>query len=442
MSKIDRMLQRAISFIEIGRLKDAQSLLKAIIYEEPYHQLAWGWYVHSFEDKVERIRAFDEYLRIFPEDQTAQDLQNKLIIQQYRQGKKTSFERVEKFEQKRGQGGERSHSLASSKLALRGIFILLICMLGIANIFIRNRAAQLVDQNTALSQQYTNLDQLFQDLQIEYDVLEDDYIVLDQSYQGLQTDYDTLNANFVSLELAHNNLVDEYNLLVDDYNVLSGEYNWLETIAVVPPYILVANRNITLAFSTTKNEMIYWEIDFEYLEADLQRGNSLRNKIERNRWAYMLELHNSSTGEDYNVLDFRYFVQAGYFTNVSKNLYDDSESDEAFIKEAWNIVTQLASYSDEMEETPRYPLETLLAGGGDCEDTAILLASILDAAPVNWEIELIYMDAYHPTDPQTVNHVIVHVETGRTSHLIETTSGGEMEPYHNGVRGWNYNIHD
>jgi hypothetical protein len=34
---------------------------------------------------------------------------------------------------------------------------------------------------------------------------------------------------------------------------------------------------------------------------------------------------------------------------------------------------------DERGEYPRYPIETLVDGGGDCEDTAILLAAILDA---------------------------------------------------------------
>ena len=34
---------------------------------------------------------------------------------------------------------------------------------------------------------------------------------------------------------------------------------------------------------------------------------------------------------------------------------------------------------DERGEYPRYPIETLVDGGGDCEDTAILLAAVLDA---------------------------------------------------------------
>jgi hypothetical protein len=48
---------------------------------------------------------------------------------------------------------------------------------------------------------------------------------------------------------------------------------------------------------------------------------------------------------------------------------------------------------------PRYPLETFLAGGGDCEDTSILFASMIKAAPVDWEVDLVYMDSDKPDEP-------------------------------------------
>ena len=117
------------------------------------------------------------------------------------------------------------------------------------------------------------------------------------------------------------------------------------------------------------------------------------------------------------------------------DLYTELGDDDAFVREAWHIVAQLTTYSEEIEETPRYPLETFLAGGGDCEDTAILLASMIEAAPVNWGVDLVYMDINYPLDPQDVNHVIVHIDTGQEQYLIETTADGEMEPFDE-VVGW------
>jgi transglutaminase-like putative cysteine protease len=105
------------------------------------------------------------------------------------------------------------------------------------------------------------------------------------------------------------------------------------------------------------------------------------------------------------------------------------------VREVWHIVAQLTTYSEEIEETPRYPLETFLAGGGDCEDTAILLASMIRAAPVDWVVDLVYMDIDNPQDPQDVNHVMVHVDTGQRRYLIETVGDEEMEPFDD-VIGW------
>jgi len=148
------------------------------------------------------------------------------------------------------------------------------------------------------------------------------------------------------------------------------------------------------------------------------------------------------TGDDGSsqlVMDFRPFVDSKVFKEVIRTLYDESESDNDFICEVWNIVTQLNTYSTEIEETPRYPLETFLAGGGDCEDTSILFASMIKAAPTDWEIQLVYMDGDNPENPKEVNHVLVFIDTGTEKYLIETTNNQEMEPYDT-IEGWYFDI--
>ncbi len=44
---------------------------------------------------------------------------------------------------------------------------------------------------------------------------------------------------------------------------------------------------------------------------------------------------------------------------------------------------QSLEYQSEVGEYPKYPVETLMDGGGDCEDTSILLAAILDKLGVD-----------------------------------------------------------
>ncbi len=158
----------------------------------------------------------------------------------------------------------------------------------------------------------------------------------------------------------------------------------------------------------------------------------------RNGWLSRLRPLLNLRDADGNVFapqDFRPFVDPRPFEGVMKQLYAESTDDDAFIREVWHIIGQLSTYSYEIEETPRYPLETLLAGGGDCEDTGILLSSMIRAARDDWPINLVYMDAQNPEKPEAVNHLIVHVDTGSRQYLIETTSNVIMEPFTN-VEGW------
>ncbi len=58
------------------------------------------------------------------------------------------------------------------------------------------------------------------------------------------------------------------------------------------------------------------------------------------------------------------------------------------------------------DEYPRYPVETLVDNGGDCEDTAILLASLLDS--MGYSVVLIIF----PETPDTAGHAGIGVQGG------------------------------
>ena len=147
----------------------------------------------------------------------------------------------------------------------------------------------------------------------------------------------------------------------------------------------------------------------------------------------------TDAGETLVVLDYTKLVDSRVFAQVIPELYYESDSAEAFLHEVWGIATQLSLYSSEIEETPRYPLETFLAGGGDCEDTSILLASMIKSAPADWKVDLVYMDSDSPWSPEKANHVIVYVDTGLEDYFIETTNSQVMEPY-DWVRGWHMTV--
>lgn len=267
-------------------------------------------------------------------------------------------------------------------------------------------------------------------------------------------------------------LRNQYNDLVNQYNKLNQQK---QTYSLEPPYIYVSNRTVTITFRKIDNTIHSWTVPFSSLESDIQRGQYRREfmpevfipMVEQMYGNYlhlcafsdcsdfidnykdtMSELQEKSLqyinltrddGSSRLVMDYRPFIDSQIFTNVTKTLYQESSSDGEFIREVWNIVTQLNTYSSETEETPRYPLETFLAGGGDCEDSSILLASMLKSAPTNWNVQLVYMDADNPENPQKVNHVIVFVDTGKEKYFIETTNNQEMQPY-DYIDGWYLDI--
>jgi hypothetical protein len=90
-------------------------------------------------------------------------------------------------------------------------------------------------------------------------------------------------------------------------------------------------------------------------------------------------------------------------------LYNAIRDDMAFVFEVWYIATQLKTYSLDLTETPRWPAETITEGGGDIADLAILIASMLKAAPSNIDIKLVYMDKNNPSNPRTVNYILIYV---------------------------------
>ena len=86
--------------------------------------------------------------------------------------------------------------------------------------------------------------------------------------------------------------------------------------------------------------------------------------------------------------------------------------------------------------------ETLSRGGGDCEDTAILIAEMLKSSKhtTDWKIQLVYFDAYNPNNPKTVNHVAVAIDDGEINYILESTSKEWPYSWQDGVRGWYFDV--
>ena len=197
------------------------------------------------------------------------------------------------------------------------------------------------------------------------------------------------------------------------------------------PKTTITDQAINWDVSDSKGNRYSWSMPIESYE------NLIRFPGPTN----ILRLDNTQTGETYTVRDYTPFVRNG-FSNVIDQIYDNLQDKSQFPYEIWYIVSQLTTYSYDIGEDPRWALETLSRGGGDCEDTAILIAEMLKSSKhtTNWKIELVYFDADNPNDPKTMNHVAVHVDDGTYDYILESTAKNDPYAWKDGVRGWFFKV--
>lgn len=197
------------------------------------------------------------------------------------------------------------------------------------------------------------------------------------------------------------------------------------------PKTTIYDQNINWEFSDSKGNRYTWSMPIETYEAFIKAREPQD----------VLRLRNDFTGEVVTFRDHTKFVQ-NHFENVIDEIWSKSSSDYDFAYEVWYIVSQLTTYSSDIEEDPRWALETLSRGGGDCEDTAILIADMLKSSThtKNWKIELVYFDDDNPQIPKRVNHVAVHIDDGTHDYILESTAKFSPYAWPDGVYGWFFKV--
>ena len=281
-----------------------------------------------------------------------------------------------------------------------------------------------------LNTQHTELTHTYADLESKFSGLSLSYVNLDKQYQTLQNDYSALETNLTELKVEYTTLSKDIATLRNDYNNLYGWYNWLQNNAITPPYIAIHNRQVTLGFYAPDGSIQTWTKDVSELEQAIITGEKNRN----NPSYLYLDVNGIKTSEE----NYAPYVDPDPFRDFIPSLYATSGNDYTFIQNVRRIISQLTIYNTENYDTPRHPIETFLMGGGDCEDISILLASMLLAAPVDWDVRLVFMDADHPQVAQEINHVIVYVDTGKEKYLLEPTDPEYFWSFE--TQGWSLDV--
>ncbi len=177
------------------------------------------------------------------------------------------------------------------------------------------------------------------------------------------------------------------------------------------PQTVISKEEVQWTLYDSKGNQYYWAMPV----------TSYESLVQSNYYPTMnLKLPD---GKIVTVGDFSKYVGTN-FSQVIDQIYDNANAED-FIYEVWYITSQLTVYSQDIGEDPRYALETLTRGGGDCEDTAILMADMIKSSShtKNWKLQLVYFDSDNYQNPKTINHVALSIDMGDgVSHVFETTA--------------------
>ena len=249
-----------------------------------------------------------------------------------------------------------------------------------------------------------------------------------EQYKDKETDY---KSTISDLEYNYDDLAYDYDDLAYDYDEFYASFYGDGTKFLT----MIEDGTVVWDFVDSKENSYAWEMpmrSYEELVLDGALASLNSNK-------HQLSLN----GRTINMIQYEQFVVGG-FTETIDDLYHNSNSNSDFIWEVWWIVSQMTVYREDLDERSegRFALETFTRQGGDCEDLSILIADMLASSKYtkNWTIQLVLMDTDTPTDPRTINHMIVYVNDGVYDYYIEATGDPSWDYYEDGVSGWWFDV--
>ena len=229
-------------------------------------------------------------------------------------------------------------------------------------------------KNAFLSRENSLLKSKYAELDTAYKELNNSHRELDTRYSQLISQFQSLNESYRNLEVSFSNLTSTYNVLNEAYSDLSKNYSLLEATF----------KNINSSYS---------ELSLNYVKLN-ETYNSYVSAYEKIRSKVnFFILHPKEEDRDFITPDDS--LVASKVEEITGGWSDPSDWDEYWkdIKALYDWVVNNIKYrSDSLYpilpsdptssvtffgEMSQFPNQTLELGKGDCEDMAILLASMI-----------------------------------------------------------------
>ena len=272
-----------------------------------------------------------------------------------------------------------------------------------------------------------------EELQDAVDQLTSDYEGLTGEFNALTEDHEDLNQQLQGLQEEHTELIGDQEELMSEYEALTEQYEQLQSEyeTLLSDYeAAFGGLDISPETIPVLEKLYTWEWD------GVERSVTIT--VPEQLYDYYSEKERYQTtdyrGYVLHPLDDQYVEALVYEFNliqVDEGLTKENKTDlvVSFIQ---NMEYVLDTDSKGLTEYPRFPVETLVDGGGDCEDTGILMASLLDA--MGYNISLILLPDHLAVGVE-VNATGTHwVYDNVTYYYLETTAPGweegEVPPEH------------
>ena len=269
--------------------------------------------------------------------------------------------------------------------------------------FLSSTNEQLTADLKQLNNSYLDLQSDNQKLLVDYTHLTENYDKLDEFYTKLNLEYEQLEANYDSLDKKHLDLEDQYSTLEIRYASLESQAPEIATLqsqvsslqSQVNSYktqvsTLQSSLDKMLGITVTQHyEWVYgtliWSERFQW---DLDIPFSIYVEYwERPRpasWKDWVDMAKDPM-DDYYISQM---VQK--INNVAINEgFTEAEKVNFVIAFVQNLPYTVDEVTTPWNEYPRYPIETLFERGGDCEDTTILTAALLDR--MGYDVALLFL---------------------------------------------------
>jgi len=187
--------------------------------------------------------------------------------------------------------------------------------------------------------------------------------------------------------------------------------------ARVTALILVFIVSISFVNAATVKTLYTWTYNNKLLSINYSFDQSAYNYYKGQQRVYSDFLHYMEESAYYPVI--KTFAEE-FRLIASENKYSDWQTVECII----SFIQTLRYKNDGTYEYPRYPIETLIDKGGDCEDTAILLAALLQE--LGFDVVLVSPDKHMGVGIALKYEIngAAFEHRNKYYYYIETTSGG------------------